>query len=104
MPNELNENGTAVINKIKNINTGLVYIGKTTQAFTLRWYQHFYQKGDCKFHKAIKQSSLTDWQFSIIEIVKTPKGVSPIDYVRERESYWISEYDSIESGYNSVVA
>lgn len=103
-PTELDGNSTAVIYKIQNIKTGLVYIGKTTQVFTLRWYQHFYQNGECKFHKAIKQSSLADWQFSIIEIVKTPKDVSPVEHIRERESYWIAKHDSIENGYNSVAA
>jgi len=59
-PSELDGSGTAVIYKIANVKTRMVYIGKTTQAFTLRWYQHFYQNGDCKFHEAIKNSELTD--------------------------------------------
>lgn len=34
----------AVIYKITNKITKKCYIGKTTQAFTLRWYQHFFSR------------------------------------------------------------
>lgn len=103
-PTELDGNGSAVIYKITNTKTELVYIGKTTQVFTLRWYQHFYQNGSCKFHEAINNSNLEDWTFEIIEIVKPSKSDVPGEYVRKREAYWIDYYDSIQNGYNSVAA
>jgi len=103
-PSELDGSGTAVIYKIANVKTRMVYIGKTTQAFTLRWYQHFYQNGDCKFHEAIKNSELTDWEFCLLEVVKTPKNEHPSEFVKQREAFWIGEYDSIDNGYNSVAA
>ena len=76
----------------------MCYIGKTSQVFTLRWYQHFYQSGDCKFHAAIKNSNFTDWSFDVIEIANSAEEVSI------REQYWIDHYDSISNGYNSVSA
>lgn len=104
-PNELDANGTAVIYKITNVSSGMVYIGKTTQVFTLRWYQHFYQNGDCKFHQAIKNSSLKDWTFEIVEIVEAPTSGKDINiHIREREGFWIDHYNAIESGYNSAAA
>lgn len=94
--------GSAFIYKIRNNKTNMVYIGKTTQVFTLRWYQHFYQSGSCKFHQAIKNSCLTDWDFQLIEIVKVEKGQNANDIVSNREAYWIGHYDSVENGYNTI--
>lgn len=91
-----------VIYRIFNLETGMSYIGKTTQVFTLRWYQHFYQGGNCKFHKAIHESKLSDWVFSILEVVDVPDGEDETRHVSEREAFWIDEFDAIESGYNTA--
>lgn len=97
-----------VIYKIKNKITGMVYIGKTSQVFTLRWYQHFFQGGSSKFHQAISTSRATDWEFSIVEEITFPEEMRLDDHKREfmsqRETYWMREFDSIESGYNSLVS
>lgn len=94
-----------VIYRCYNHETGLSYVGKTTQAFTLRWYQHFFQTGDTKFHKAIKSSSLSDWTFHVIEKVIIPADIktkADIEkLILEREKYWIKKYDSMVNGYNS---
>lgn len=92
-----------VIYKITSKTTGKCYIGKTTQAFTLRWYQHFYQGCGTKFHAAIKELGLQDWTFEVIEIVQCSK-MEIKDRILERESYWIKHYNSIENGYNSVIS
>lgn len=103
VPNSLRkDSATAYIYRILNTKTDMCYIGKTTQPFTLRWYQHFYHGKGTKFHQAICDSELIDWQFSIIEIVKCPEGESPNDYVFSRENHWITHYDSIKNGYNSM--
>lgn len=100
---EGNGRNKPTIYKITNKNTGKVYIGKTVQVFTLRWYQHFFQPSESKFHQAIKESKPTDWTFEVIEIVYGSKRTDdPI--VLEREQYWIDQYDSINNGYNSVVS
>lgn len=94
-----------IIYKIHNNVTNQCYVGKTTQVFTLRWYQHFYQGGGTKFHNAIQDSIITDWSFDIIEIINIPDHVKSIEeignLVFERESYWINHFDSVDNGYNS---
>lgn len=95
-----------VIYRITNHLTEKCYIGKTTQAFTFRWYQHFFQGGDSKFHKAITESDITHWRFEIVEIVKLPgdtKSLADADaYIRERESWHIWANKSVENGYNTL--
>ncbi len=94
-----------VIYKITNTAENKHYIGKTLQVFTLRWYQHFFQGGDCKFHKAIRNTKLTDWEFSVLEIIgESPEGMPIEEYVLSRETHWMKKYDSIDNGYNSQVS
>ena len=102
---ELSGNNNPIIYKITNKATGQCYIGKTTQVFTLRWYQHFFQMGNCKFHDAIKNSKVCDWVFEVQEIVIIPEDIKTVGDIEkliiERERYWIEHYNSIENGYNS---
>jgi len=98
-------NDAALIYKITKKSTGMSYVGKTTQVFTLRWYQHFFQnKSDCKFYQSIKDSVLTDWEFSLLESVEVIRGEDTAKRVTEREDYWIKFHDCIDNGYNSVSA
>ena len=95
------------IYKIQNVRNQKVYIGKTTQAFTLRWYQHFFQSSGTKFHEAIKESEITDWVFSVLEFVDIDecKAFSEAaTIISEREQHYISMFNSIENGYNSINA
>ena len=84
------------------------YIGKTTQAFTLRWWQHFSSETNTKFSKEINQTSLKDWVFSIIEIINEEEAQDQnktLDaWISEREQFHINDNDSINNGYNSVIA
>ena len=91
-----------VIYQVKNIKTDKSYIGKTTQVFTLRWYQHFYQGGSCKFHQAIKESPLEDWEFRVVESIIIPDGSDKDVFVSEREKFWINKLNAVENGYNSL--
>lgn len=95
-----------VIYRVTNRITSQVYIGKTTQAFTLRWYQHFFQGGDTKFHQAIKQSNICDWIFEVLEKIAIPvdiKNKADIEkLIFDREKYWINHHDSVANGYNSI--
>ena len=91
-----------VIYRILNIITGKSYIGKTTQIFTLRWYQHFFQPNSTKFHKAIKKSKLEDWTFSVIESVIIPDGEDKDKFIASRERFYINKFDSIKCGYNTA--
>ncbi len=95
-----------VIYRITNKKSQMCYIGKTTQAFTLRWYQHFFHSGDCKFHRAIKESKITDWEFEVVEMVSIPGDIKTVEeiesLIRQREIYHIKQNDSVLSGYNTV--
>lgn len=87
-----------VIYKITNTVENKCYIGQTKQSFTLRWWQHFSNPNETKFHEAIKKHALIAWRFEIIEICENENELL------ERESYWIKHFDSIDSGYNSVIS
>jgi hypothetical protein len=95
-----------VIYRVTNKTTGMCYIGKTRQVFTLRWYQHFFQGGDTKFHKAIKGSPVTDWLFEVVEIVAVPPEIEEMTekdrFICAREQEWIKKHDSVANGYNTV--
>lgn len=104
--NVMNGKHLPVIYKITHKTNGLSYIGKTTQAFTLRWYQHFFQGGTAsKFHKAINESKVTDWIYEVVEIVKIT-GIHNFkeaeDHVFSREKHWIKALDTVNNGYNSI--
>lgn len=95
----INQSFKPCVYKITNKETNKCYIGQTIQCFTLRWYQHFFQTGDTKFHLAIKDSSPSNWSFEVIEVLNQEKiSKKEID---EREMFWINHYDSINNGYNT---
>lgn len=98
---------TPVIYKITSKINGLCYIGKTSQAFTFRWYQHFFQNGGTsKFHSEIKNTTIVDWIFEVIEIVKIPDDLKIYSeaekFILDRERYWINFYDSKNNGFNTL--
>lgn len=105
-----NANGGAhppVIYRITHNVTGMSYVGQTTQAFTLRWWQHFFHGTDTKFHRAIKDSRMTDWAFAVIEVVdltQRSEGMSNADYIHAREQHWIDQFDTIANGYNTATS
>ena len=94
--------GVAIIYGIRNKRTGFWYVGKTKQVFTLRWYQHFFHGGNTKFHKEIKETPITEWEFNILEQIQVPDGECSESYIPSREKYWIDNYNAINEGYNSA--
>ena len=104
--NVLSGRSTPIIYKITNKRTGKCYIGKTTQVFTLRWYQHFFHAGDNKFHTEIKTCDVTEWTFEVQEIVIIPDDIKQFSdaesFITSRERHWINFFDSINNGYNSI--
>ncbi len=96
-----------VIYKITNRETGMCYIGQTKQAFTFRWYQHFYQSNDVKFHEAIKSFPITAWTFEVIETIDIPDEIkydkaAIRNLVLSKETEYIRNFNSVVNGYNSV--
>lgn len=93
----------AVIYQVRQRSTGKSYVGQTTQAFTLRWWQHLTHSTGCKFHLALIGSDITDWEFSVIEVIAYPEGGSNrAAYITQREAHWIEELSAIDQGFNTV--
>lgn len=92
-----------VIYMIKQKTTGKCYVGQTTQPFTLRWWQHLSSSGDCKFHTALRSSKITDWEFSVLEVIEYPEDCeSRVGYITEREGFWIGKLNSVDDGLNTI--
>lgn len=90
----------AIVYKITNRLTGAVYIGNTTVSLDTRWKQHIGEarRERCagrKFYKAINKYGPENFETEVIEIC-------PADISMERERFWISSYNSMESGYNET--
>ncbi|NVL49963.1 GIY-YIG nuclease family protein [Pseudomonas syringae pv. actinidiae] len=94
----------AVIYQVRQKSTGKVYIGQTINAFTLRWWQHLTTPSDSKFHEALKATAITDWEFSVVEVISFPEGCDNKRlHVTDRERHWIETMNSVESGYNTIL-
>ncbi len=92
-----------VIYMITNLKTSKCYIGKSIRSFTLRWWEHLCAAkagSDIKFHVALNDSELTDWEFKIVEVI----DIKDNKLILEREMYWINMYNSINDGYNSTAS
>ncbi|WP_092302685.1 GIY-YIG nuclease family protein [Pseudomonas sp. NFIX28] len=93
----------AVIYQVRQKSTGRVYVGQTTQPFTLRWWQHLSNPTNCKFHSALGSSNITDWEFSVIEVIAYPEGcTNRAAYITQRESHWIEVLSAVDTGFNTV--
>jgi len=93
----------AVIYQVRQKSTGKAYVGQTTQPFTLRWWQHLTNPTDCQFHAAIKATQITDWEFSVLEVIAVPDDcTNKAGYITDRERHWVDTLNSVEQGYNSV--
>lgn len=96
-----------VIYRIHNKTTDKSYVGKTKQAFTFRWYQHFFQaKTDSKFYEEVQKSKITDWIFEVVEIIEMPDGIKIREemdrHILERETFHMKRFDSVRNGYNTA--
>lgn len=87
------------IYKVTNKLNGKVYIGQTIMDIRDRWYRHCaLNKGNPSeqnmlIKKAILKYGKENFEVSVIEKV-------PREQLNEREKYWISFYNSTETGYN----
>lgn len=104
----VNKDVKPCIYKITNKKTNKAYIGQTQRVFTLRWFEHFFNKAETKFHEAISNSKPDDWIFEVIEVIEVNQNIFFLEKKKEikkaldtREMYWIKFFDSINNGYNS---
>lgn len=88
--------------KIRNKKNGKIYIGITNQGVATRWHKHcsdaIYGNSDFPIHNAIRKHGKEEFQVEVIEVVEE----DDYDQLKEREKYWIKEYNSYDRkyGYN----
>lgn len=92
-----------VIYQVRQKSTGMSYVGQTTQPFTLRWWQHLSNPSGCKFHAALASTEITDWEFSVLEVVTYPDNCADrATYLNHRERHWIDALSAADCGFNTV--
>jgi len=85
------------IYKVTNIINQKVYIGQTTKTIKNRWKHHLSQLyDDTYFHRAILKYGVENF------IIESIEDNIPDDLLNEKESYYITKYNSYKSqfGYN----
>ena len=90
------------IYKATSKTTGKIYIGLSTQTLEKRISQHnshaFGLQSEYHFHRAIRKYGVDDFVYEIIE-----DNINDIEYLKQREQYWIKQYNSYYEGYNSTL-
>lgn len=88
------------IYKHTNLINGKCYIGETSKEPDKRWGKNgsHYCFTDTKFSRAIKKYGWENFSHEILEILDTDN----LEEVGERESYYITLFDSFHNGYNST--
>jgi group I intron endonuclease len=78
--------------------TSKSYIGQTQISLNERWKGHIYDSSryHTKFCRAIKKYGVDVWIFEILE------EISDVNFLNDREIYWINFFDSKKNGYNST--
>ncbi|MGL4654523.1 MAG: GIY-YIG nuclease family protein [Sarcina sp.] len=87
-----------IIYKITCVVNGKIYIGQTTESLKQRFGRHMgYQKfeHDTKFYRAVNKYGSSNF---IITQIDTASSQEELD---EKEFFWINEFDSVNTGYNS---
>lgn len=87
-----------IIYKATNIVNQKVYIGLTSRPLSKRKTEHFWDAKNyaynSKFHKALRKYGEKSFSWEIIDYAHN------MEELNERESYWISFYNSNKEGYN----
>jgi group I intron endonuclease len=86
-----------LIYKVTNILNDKCYVGQTIKTLKQRQTNHInaMQKGSkFHFHLALRKYGLDNFKWEILETV-TDKSI-----LTERETYWITNFDSYNKGYN----
>ena len=98
----MSNNNQCGVYVIRNIENGKMYIGSTSNSFKKRWENHRRKLRKNKHHSTHLQSSYNKYgkdsfEFQIIEITSPEKA-------RERESYYISLYNTLNPKYGYNIA
>lgn len=90
-----------IIYKAENLVTGEVYIGQSKKPLCEKKRDHVYEAfkryATNKFHKALREFGLKNFDWSIVDECN--------DYARlsKMEKKYIKKYDSIDNGYNTQI-
>ncbi|WP_159641842.1 GIY-YIG nuclease family protein [Erysipelothrix anatis] len=93
-------NGTSYIYRITQTSTNKSYIGKTVNHPIWRWWQHLKANTGTKFHEELKDIPLNDLTFEVLEVLTEKTNTE----ILEIESKYILKFDTINSGFNSVIS
>ena len=100
--NYINKNSKNYIYKITEKSSGKCYVGKTKNAPFFRWWNHL-THSKSPFGIYLRETSLCDWKFEIIEILPETASESA---VFAKETYWIKYFESTnpEKGFNKTIS
>jgi len=87
-----------IIYAIYNKETGRYYIGQTIKDLNKRWQEHLYEAKrmrDTPLYRSLRKYGADKFKIRVIEECS-------IDILNERETYWISKYNSYDDGYNQT--
>ena len=87
-----------IIYAIYNKETGKYYIGQTIKELNKRWQEHLYEAKrmkDTPLYRSLRKYGADKFKIRMIEECS-------IDILDQRETYWISEYNSYNNGYNQT--
>ena len=97
------------IYRIKNLETGAMYIGQTARSFASRWSDHRWELKAGRHHNEHLQRSYNKhgadaFEYKILEVI--PQGDRTdqefVNYMNEREIILIAEHDALSNGYNQT--
>lgn len=87
-----------IIYAIYNKETGKYYVGQTIHELNKRWKEHLYEArrmNAAPLYQSLRKYGADKFNIRVIEECSS-------DILDERETYWISEYNSYNNGYNQT--
>ncbi len=95
--------------RIKNLETGAMYIGQTAESFARRWGKHRWElkagrHANIHLQNSYNKHGKDAFEFKVLEVIPqcdmTDREFD--DYINEREIILIAEHDTFENGYNKT--
>ena len=88
------------IYKITEKSTNKSYIGKTKNAPFFRWWNHLTHSSS-PFGIYLRQTVISDWTFEVLEVLPCSTDDTTVFRI---ESEYITKFNSIKQGFNSVIS
>lgn len=103
LPDDLNYINVDSLNYVYKITEKIsnkCYVGKTRNAPFFRWWNHL-KHSNSPFGLYLQKTKLSDWTFEVLE--ELPSNISDSQVFRI-ESEYITKFDSINNGFNSLIS